>query len=156
MSLEVTRRVQIVRQYLMSIPRRRLSVRRCPRQDDHSSENSPPAAFRHPHSTPAVQAGFILQASAAQKTDLNQSAGHKEEEEESNAGGPAEGNDTNAQARAATKALADAMAAAAKTEAHSQRSKRKGTNAGNAGAKADETRGATRVRRRKGSAGSCS
>jgi hypothetical protein len=122
-SLEVTRRVQIVRHYLMSIPRRRLS-------GGADGKTIIPAKtvlqqLSDILSTPAIRAGAISPGAAAQKADPNQPAGHKEEEEESNAGGPAEGNDANAQASAATKALADAVAAAANTEAQANAAKKK-------------------------------
>jgi hypothetical protein len=113
-------------------------------------------------STPAVQAGVISQASAAQKTDVNKStAGHKEEEEEeSNAQAvPPKATTQTRNARASTsgdQGTGRRDGGGGDNRSPGQRSERKGTNAGNAGAKADETRGATRVRRRKGSAGSYS
>jgi hypothetical protein len=39
----VTRRIQIAREFLMTIPRRRLSARRHRRQDDHPNEVHFPA-----------------------------------------------------------------------------------------------------------------
>jgi hypothetical protein len=84
--LEVTRRVQIVRHYLMSIPRRRLS-------GGADGKTIIPAKtvlqqLSDILSTPAILAGVISPGAAAQKADPNQPAGHKEEEEESKAGGP--------------------------------------------------------------------
>ena len=105
------------------------------------------SSFPTSSSTPTILAGAI---SPEQPTmDRSHPQATEEEEEESNAGGPAEGNDAEAQASAASKALADALATAARTEAQADAAKEKALNAGNAGAKADATRGATRVRRRK-------
>ena len=123
-SLEVTRRVQIVRQYLMNIPRRRLA-------GGSDGKTIIPAKtvlqqLSDILKTPTILAGVISPAAAAPKVDAGKStAGHKEEEEESNAGGPAEGNDAEAQASAASKALADALATAARAEAQADAAKEK-------------------------------
>ena len=91
-SLEVTRRVQIVRQYLMSIPRRRLS-------GGTEGKTIIPAKtvlqqLADILKTPVILAGVISPGASIPKT-LPQVT--KDKEGKSNAGGPAEGNDANAQ-----------------------------------------------------------